>query len=80
LQGASLSGAVRQDTFGKLPDVPVPKKINSIAVVGRAESGGIFESDISRSEEAFLNAWGDKKEVPLARFRNRIKKKFQATA
>jgi hypothetical protein len=30
LQGAALSGAVRQDTFGKLPEVPVPKKMNSI--------------------------------------------------
>ena len=29
LQGGSLSGAVRQDTLGKLPDVPVPKKMNS---------------------------------------------------
>jgi len=58
LQGASLSGAVRQDTFGKLPDVPVPKKMNSIPAVGRTESGGISELDISRSEEAFLSARG----------------------
>jgi hypothetical protein len=39
LQGDSLSGAVRQDTLGKLPDVPVPKKMNSIAgaeVAGRS--------------------------------------------
>jgi hypothetical protein len=34
LQGVALSGAVRQDTLGKLPDVPVPKKMNSIAGVG----------------------------------------------
>lgn len=30
LQGASLLGAVRQDTLGRLPDVPVPRKMNSI--------------------------------------------------
>jgi hypothetical protein len=36
LQGVALSGAVRQDTFGKLPEVPVPKKINSIPGAGGA--------------------------------------------
>jgi hypothetical protein len=30
LQGASVLGAVRQETLGKLPDVPVPRKMNSI--------------------------------------------------
>ena len=29
LQTASVSGAVRQETLGKLPDVPVPRKMNS---------------------------------------------------
>ena len=29
LQGVSVSGAVRQETLGKLPDVPVPRKMNS---------------------------------------------------
>lgn len=36
LQGGSLSGAVRQDTLGKLPDVPVPKKMKSIPGAGRS--------------------------------------------
>ena len=38
LQGVTPSGAVRQDTFGKLPDVPVPKKMNSILGVGCTRS------------------------------------------
>jgi hypothetical protein len=41
LQGGSLSGAVRQDTLGKLPDVPVPKKINSnVRTVSRSTVSG----------------------------------------
>jgi len=39
LQGVSPSGAVRQDTLGKLPDVPVPKKMNSIPEAGRNVCG-----------------------------------------
>jgi hypothetical protein len=38
LQGVTPSGAVRQDTFGKLPDVPVPKNMNSILGVGCTRS------------------------------------------
>jgi hypothetical protein len=41
LQGDSLSGAVRQDTLGKLPDVPVPKKMNSsVRAVSRSTVSG----------------------------------------
>lgn len=44
LQGVALSGAVRQDTFGKLPEVPVPKKMNSIPGVGGARGGELSVS------------------------------------
>jgi hypothetical protein len=43
LQGEALSCAVRQDTFGKLPDVPVPKKMNSIPGAGGTKSGELSE-------------------------------------
>jgi hypothetical protein len=36
---------VRQDTFGKLPDVPVPRKMNSMAE-DRTESERVGLSDI----------------------------------
>ena len=39
LQGVVPFGAVRQDTFGKLPEVPVPKKMNSISGVGGVRDG-----------------------------------------
>lgn len=39
LQGAALSGAVRHDTFGKLPEVPVPKKMNSTPGAGGGRGG-----------------------------------------
>jgi hypothetical protein len=55
LQGASLFGAVRQDTLGKLPDVPVPKKMNSMPGAGRTESGESPDSDIIELRE--LCAW-----------------------
>jgi hypothetical protein len=54
LQGASLFGAVRQDTLGKLPDVPVPKKINSMPGAGRTESGESPDSDIIELRELVL--------------------------
>ena len=44
LQGAALSGAVRQDTFGKLPEVPVPKKMNSMQGAGGGKGGELSVS------------------------------------
>jgi hypothetical protein len=44
LQGVALSGAVRQDTFGKLPEVPVPKNMNSIPGAGGARGGELSVS------------------------------------
>jgi len=44
LHGVALSGAVRQDTFGKLPEVPVPKKMNSIPGAGGARGGELSVS------------------------------------
>jgi hypothetical protein len=46
LQGVAVSGAVRQDTFGKLPEVPVPKKMNSITGAGGARGGELSVSGI----------------------------------
>jgi hypothetical protein len=44
LQGVAVSGAVRQDTFGKLPDVPLPKKMSSIPGAGCTRRGELSES------------------------------------
>jgi hypothetical protein len=49
LQGVALSGAVRQDTFGKLPEVPVPKKMNSIPGAGGARGGELSVSGMQWS-------------------------------
>lgn len=49
LQGVALSGAVRQDTFGKLPEVPVPKKMNSILGAGGARGGELSVSGMQKS-------------------------------
>jgi hypothetical protein len=63
LQGVSLSCAVRQDTFGKLPDVPVPKKMNSIPGVGCTRSGEWSESGMEnlkklQTRKRFINLQG----------------------
>ena len=50
LQGVTPSGAVRQDTFGKLPDVPVPKNMNSIPGVGCTRSGEWSESGMEHEK------------------------------
>ncbi len=49
LQGVAPSGAVRQDTFGKLPDVPVPKKMNSILGADSGIGGELSESGMQWS-------------------------------
>lgn len=54
LQGAALSGAVRQDTFGKLPEVPVPKKMNSILGAGGGRGGELSVSGIRWSTRKYL--------------------------
>jgi hypothetical protein len=41
---------VRQDTFGKLPDVPVPKNMSSILGVGCTRSGEWSESGMVLEE------------------------------
>lgn len=50
MQGLTPSGAVRQDTFGKLPDVPVPKNMSSILGVGCTRSGEWSESGMVLEE------------------------------
>lgn len=50
MQGVTPSGAVRQDTFGKLPDVPVPKNMNSIPGVGCTRSGEWSESGMEHEK------------------------------
>jgi hypothetical protein len=57
LQGVALSCAVRQDTFGKLPDVPVPKKMNSIPGAGGTRSGELSEWGMEH-EECLADAKG----------------------
>jgi hypothetical protein len=50
LQGVAVSGAVRQDTFGKLPDVPVPKKMSSTPGAGCTRRGELSESGMEHKK------------------------------
>jgi hypothetical protein len=66
LQGMALSGAVRQDTFGKLPDVPVPKKMNSIPGAGGGKGGELSVSGMNSGAQ----------EIP---YRSSLKARYKGT-
>lgn len=55
LQGVALSGAVRQDTFGKLPEVPVPKNMTSMPGAGGGRGGELSVSGMQGSTRNMPN-------------------------
>lgn len=74
MQGVAPSGAVRQDTLGKLPDVPVPKNMNSIPVVGCTENGELSESNILELELEEVMLRDGRKRCQLQGFKNSFEK------